>query len=191
MTDKMRLFLRTGALGFIACAILAAELLLVGVQNHALTMRQPISGVSVYKMPKRQELEINMQAAKRWAERLDTQSLHILAVSSMSGFDRWRRGVDIESMKTQYSKDMIAHLKAMTSILKARREKGGFKKLREFDFQNMIRKSDYLLSLNVTKVSFEHLKKDDSESEIVHKVLAQYNQERMRFDHKMIVIAEN
>lgn len=191
MTDKMRLFLRTAALGFVAFAILAAELTLVGVQQRSLAMRQPISGVSVYKMPKRQMLEMNMQSAKRWAERLDTQSLHLLAVSSMSGFDRWRRGVDIDSMKTQYSKDMIAHLKAMTSILKMRREKGGFAKLREFDFQNMIRKSDYLLSLSVTKSCLEHLSKEEGSTETVREVLASYNQERMQFDHKMIAIAEN
>ncbi|WII73716.1 hypothetical protein QJS83_07485 [Bdellovibrio sp. 22V] len=191
MTDRMRLFLRTMAFGFVAFAILAAELSLVGVQRQALIMRQPTSGVSVYKMPKRQMLEMNMRSAKRWAERLDAQSLHILSVSSMSGFDRWRRGVDIDSMKTQYSQDMIAHLKAMTSILKIRREKGGFAKLQEFDFQNMIRKSDYLLSLSVTKSCIEHLSNEGDSTELVREVLASYNQERMQFDHKMISIAEN
>lgn len=187
----MRLFLRVAALGFVGFAVLAAELSLFGLQSKNLTVRQPRNGAPVQVVTKHQVLHQKMESAKRWAERLDVLSLHILSVSSLSTFERWRHNVDLTALKNQYSRDLLAHMESMAAVLKMRREAGGFKKLREFDFQTTIRKSDYILALPLTQECLERLLHDSGLSENTKKVVALYNQERVLYDHKVVTVAEN
>ncbi len=191
MNKKMQWFTRISAVCFVGLAILAAELSLVGLQHRNLTTRQPISGVPVQRLGKRFEFQRNMQAAKKWAERLDAQASELLQVSSMGRFERWRKDIDVDGMKRHYTQDMMAHLKAMTTVFKMRRENGGFKKLREFEFQSMIRKSDYLLALPATKSSFDFVSSDQHQAQAIHELVAQYNKERLLFDQKVITVAKN
>lgn len=92
-------------------------------------------------------------------------------------------------MQKQYSNEMLAHLQAMSRIFRMRRETRGFAKLREFDFQNMIRKSDYLLALPMTRGSLEALLQDKSMGKKIQQTLALYNRERLNFDQKVFTIA--
>lgn len=195
MTTKMQLFLRASALGFVGLALLASELTLVGFKHRGLIARQPITvgtvQIPVQTLGKPRALQMNIQAAKRWADRIDAQRAMLMEASAMSPWQRWRKNVNIEMIKKQYSEDMVSHLKAMTAILKARREGGGFQKLREFDFQNMVRKSDYLLSLNVTKAILEFANQNEDFAKLFKEVLTHYNKERLHFDHKIVTVAEN
>lgn len=107
----------------------------------------------------------------------------------MGRVDRWLNKKDFDDMKMKYSKNMMAHLKAMTVVFTVHRQSREFQKLREFDFQNMIRKSDYLLSLYITKESFIAAVQNGLREE-VHKILDLYNSERKYYDKKMITITD-
>ncbi|WP_413568217.1 hypothetical protein ACLWBD_11145 [Bdellovibrio sp. HCB117] len=175
MNKKMLLFLRTAALCFVGLAIMASELALVGAKSTHPTVRQPTNGVAVQPLSKRRhDISLHMQTAKRWAEVLDTQSSEILKASSMGTLQRWRQNIDLTTMKTQYAEGTLAHLKSMTSLFKVRRQMGRFKDLKEFDFQNMVRKSDYLMALPTTKESL------DTEDPEIERVLVTYSQERQQ-----------
>lgn len=146
---------------------------------------------SVQPLSKPFQLKKSMLSAKKSAERLDQQAQELMKVSYLNGWSRWRANIDIDSMEEQYSRDVVSHLKAMTKLMKFRREAGGLKKLQEFDFQNMVRKSDYLMGLSATKSSLQSLGSKSQDKNYLQAVLDNYNHERMIFDAKRIVIADN
>lgn len=152
-------------------------------------MRQTQRVSSVHDLAKLRVLENQFGMARKWADSLDRQSWRLLKYSTMSPLSRWSQNVDLFSMQKQYSNEMLAHLQAMSRIFRMRRETRGFAKLREFDFQNMIRKSDYLLALPMTRGSLEALLQDKSMGKKIQQTLALYNRERLNFDQKVFTIA--
>lgn len=114
-------------------------------------MRQPQIGAHVHPVTKRFLFQKNIVEAKLSAERLDTQVRLLIEASSMTFVERWAKSIDLKKMELQYADDVARHVTAMTEVMKIRRENGGkLKKLHEFDFQNLLRQSDYLLSLQLT-----------------------------------------
>lgn len=185
MAKKLFVFLRNSTLFFVAVTITVSGF----ASPRGKRLRQTRSGVIVNTLSKRDiKLNYEMHSALSWAERIDQQVIPLMEVSSMGQIERWMKNKDLDSMKMEYSKNMISHLKAMTVVFKSRRQSRGFLKLREFDFQNMIRKSDYLLSLYLTKESF-NLATENGLGEEIEKVLNLYNHERVQYDQKMITIA--
>lgn len=187
MVKKLLVFLRSATLFFVAVTITASSFAFP--RGNRLRLRQTRSGVIVNSLSKRDiKLNSEMQSALLWAERIDQQVMPLMEVSSMGRLERWMKKKDLDAMKMEYSLNMIRHLKAMAVVLQSRRQSQGFVKLREFDFQNMIRKSDYLLSLYLTKESFNLAVENGLEEEI-GKVLNFYNKERVQYDQKVITIA--
>lgn len=185
MTIKLLIFLRNAVLFFAVFAIGASGF----ASYQAKKMKTPRNGVIVHRLGAREaKLNSDMQLAKLWAERVDAQVTPWMEVSSLGRVNRWLQNKDFDAMKIEYSKSMMAHLKAMTVIFTAHRRSRGFKKLREFDFQNLIRKSDYLLALYVTKESFMAAEQEGLGRE-VRRVMSLYNRERAQFDQKIIILA--
>lgn len=154
-------------------------------------LRQPEKVSHVQGFTNNWVLESNFVMARTGAEALDAQSMRLLDSTTMSRWERWRDNVDLYAGQKQYTQDMLAYLKAMTKLLKMHRESRGFVKLREFDFQNMIRKSDYLLALPVTRASLAALLEDQEIAEKIQTILGLYNQERQQFDQKVFTITKN
>lgn len=170
---------------------MTSEASLAGVSKTRLKMKQPQRGATVQNLAKQWLVKGRFATAKRYAETLDSQSAHILKMSSLSRFERWRQNVDLESTQKQYTQNMMAYLDVMTELFRVRRQAGGFSKLREFDFQNMIRKGDYLLMIPMTKVSLEENLRDEKMAGLMKQTVLRYNQERQLFDRKIFTIAKN
>lgn len=189
MMNKVTLSIRTLAFFFLALTVLAGEVSLASIQQRHLRMRQPTKGASVYRMADRQALELKLQRAKVSADHLDQQIGRYLEVSSMGTLQRWQKSIDLDTVKEEYSERVLTHLTAMTELMKLRRSAGRkFKKLYEFDFQNLIRKSDYVLAVNTARSSLEHASEDDEFAARAERALADYNEERLLYDAKMIAL---
>lgn len=142
---------------FAILVIFAAAFCLLGFREKNPKMEQPQVGAVVHPANKRFVFQKNILEAKQSAERLDQQARGLLEASSMNYLERWNKSIDLKAMETRYAKDVVRHVAAMAQIMKLRRENGGkLRGLHEFDFQNLLRKSDYLLSLKVTT---RHLQK--------------------------------
>lgn len=172
-------------------ALIASDGAMAAARGSNPKVRQPQRVSSVQGLARDRVLENQFAMAWKWAEALDAQSFRLLESATMSPLSRWSQNVNLFAMQKQYSHDLLAHLQSMTRIFKLRRESRGFAKLREFDFQNMIRKSDYLLALSVTRGSLEALMEDQVTAVKIQQTLHLYNQERKRFDHKEFTIAGN
>ena len=137
---------------------------------------------------RQQAVRLGLKRANTSAEALDQQIVRYLEVASMGRLERWKKGIDLDLVKLEYSRRVLGHLSSVTNLMKMRRSSGNkFKKLYEFDFQNLMRKSDYVLAVNTTRTVLEHASAQDRElAAQVEKILAEYNQERLRFDAKMI-----
>ncbi len=137
---------------------------------------------------RQQAVRLGLKRANTSAEGLDQQIVRYLEVASMGRLERWQKGIDLDLVKVEYSQRVLGHLNSMTNLMKMRRSSGNkFKKLYEFDFQNLMRKSDYVLAVNTTRTALEYASAQDSEfAAQAEKVLAEYNQERLHFDAKMI-----
>lgn len=142
---------------FAVLVIVVAVVALFGFRPNNPEMRQPQVGATVHPANKRFVFQKNILEAKQSAENLDEQARGLLEASSMNYVERWYKSVDLKAMESRYAKDVNRHLLAMAQVMKLRRENGGkLRGLHEFDFQNLLRKSDYVLSLHVTS---PHLKK--------------------------------
>lgn len=160
------------------------------IKNDVLRMRQPEKVVAVNYPSTQQGLRSNIEVAKNLAEQLDEESKQLLNAGAMGFFERLFKKKNLSVMRIQYSKMMMLHLKAMTAIFKSHRQFRGFQKLQELEFRNLINKSDYLVSLYVSKESllFAGDQGLGAEIQITMKL---YNKERMHFDRKMLSIAMN
>lgn len=191
MTSKTILLGRILATFFVALTIFCGELSLASLDRVNLRLRQPTKGAGVQRMAqekRQQAVRLGLKRANTSAEGLDQQIVRYLEVASMGRLERWQKGVDLDLVKVEYSQRVLGHLNSMTNLMKMRRSSGNkFKKLYEFDFQNLMRKSDYVLAVNTTRTALEYASAQDSEfAAQAEKVLAEYNQERLHFDAKMI-----
>lgn len=142
---------------FVVLVLVVAVLALVGFKPNNPEMRQPQVGATVHPANKRFVFQKNILEAKQSAERLDEQARGLLEASAMGPIERWYKSVDLQALETRYRQDVNRHVLSMAQVMKLRRENGGkLRGLHEFDFQNLLRKSDYVLSLQVTS---PHLKK--------------------------------
>lgn len=157
--------------------------------SHSPEVRQPMNVVGGQSLSPRLLVKKNMVNAKITAERLDEETGRIIGALGMNRVQRWFRGVHLERIQQQYDRDLLWHLTAMGELFKYRRQLGGLKKLQEFEFQNLVRRSDYVLSLNVAKQSLRSLGADRQRYKDFYMVLKNYNQERELFDARRIVIA--
>ncbi|MGE5085690.1 MAG: hypothetical protein ACM3MG_05270 [Bacillota bacterium] len=135
------------------------------------------------------EISHDLLVATSSAENLDSQVLSLVSYSGMGWFQKWRKGIDEERIQKQFAEDLRAHLQTMTVLFEKHARRGPFDRLREFEFQNLVRRSDYILSLGIARNCLERgLVKKEFAGEF-KKVLGSYNQERLRFDQKMISLA--
>lgn len=160
------------------------------VKNGFLTVRQPEKGLVVNYSSTSTGLISNIEVAKKLADQLDDEAKHLLDAGSMGFFERLFKKKNLSSMRLEYTKMMMLHLKAMTAVFKSHRQFRGFQKLQELEFRNLINKSDYLVSLYVSRESLLFAGNQGLEAEI-QITMKLYNKERMHFDRKMLSIAVN
>lgn len=171
---------------FLACLALTAESSYAGPRLKNLEVRQPLKGLGVHKMSSSEILNRSMKSAAKSADRLSAQVQNILEVTSMGTIERWRKGIDLSLVKEDFSRGVVEHMKSVTQVLKIRAQSGGrLAGIKEFEFLNLMNKSDYILSVYVTQESLKHALQNDTQS-VVAEAVASYNKERSRFDQKVL-----
>lgn len=137
---------------FIALGILLVGFALFAFRGPDLELRQPRSGTPVHPVTKQFLLKKNTALAKTTAESLGRQALGLIEASTTPAWQRWWRGVNLSKLESQYRHDVKIHMQAIAEVMRLRRENGGsLTKLYEFDFQNLLRKSDSILSSRLTR----------------------------------------
>ena len=146
---------------FAILVVVVAVTALFGFKGHNPKARRPQIGVTVHPATKRFLFHKNIVEAKQSAERLDAQARGLIEAKAMGYWERWTKTIDLKKMEDRYARDVVKHVSAMTEVMKIRRENGGkLRALHEFDFQNLLRKSDYLLSLKITSSQFKKVSPD-------------------------------
>ncbi|MNL00008.1 hypothetical protein D3C87_1204260 [compost metagenome] len=120
------------------------------------------------------------------AEKLDAYTQELLKISSLSAWQRWVQNKDVTKVKQAFSNEMQKHLGIIAEIFKIRSHKGRLLQYQEFEFQNLLRKSDYLLSLEFSRDSLVYARKNKDFSASFGKTLISYNEQRFHYDRKTI-----
>lgn len=132
-----------------------------------------------------------LRSAVVLAESLDDKAGRIIDAMSVSRFNKWLHNIDEKNMKAQYAEELMVHMTRMTALFGAHRQGGPFAKFSELEFQNLLVKSDYLLSLAISRESLQFAHHKDVFAKRFSAALAAYNVERVGFDQKMIRFAFN
>jgi hypothetical protein len=151
-----------------------------------LNMRQPQIVSTIQRMATDVEVQSDIQAATDIADRLDKKSGKLHKMMSLSPLKKWLAHIDDDRLMQEYANDMMLHLSRMSALFRSHRKFGMFPRFKEFEFQNLLIKSDYLLSLSVTQRSIESASKEKNFSERVKNILFEYNSERVSLDQKSL-----
>lgn len=154
----------------------------VGPGHSNLKLRQPIKVATLSKSALNSQAQRKMSLAVASAEKIDQRIPHYLQASSLGAFQRWKSGVDLQKLESEYNQDLLTHISAMTEILRIRRGQRGFKKWQEFEFNNLMAKSDYILAVPMSRQSL-NARKGSLE---IQRTLEEYNRERLFFDGQKI-----
>ncbi|MDG0816072.1 hypothetical protein [Bdellovibrio svalbardensis] len=178
--------------------LVAAALFVVGTAeaqprkaNLKMRQTQKVSSVTrvgkpAHGAPVKPNVTNTLRSASVLAESLDNKAGRIIDAMSLSPIKKWLHNVDEGALKAQYAEELMVHMTRMTSLFSAHRKAGPFAKFNEFEFQNLLVKSDYLLSLAVSRQSLEFAHHQEIFAEKFNTTLAAYNAERVGFDQKMI-----
>lgn len=147
-----------------------------------LIMRQPLKVSASAKNGVVAQNRLHISAAIASAEKLDRRIPVFLEAASLGTLQRWRMGVNLNALEQDYNRDLMKHIAAMTDVLRSRREQRGFKKWQEFEFRNLLAKSDYILAVPMTRQSLSAQKNFLN----AQKMLLEYNRERLYFDGQKI-----
>ncbi len=191
--------LKYSALLLVGTALFVAELAHAKPHSKGLSMRQPKKAAVTQKVSKQKaarfekadlQMRHRMQTARASAERLEEQVPVYLNALSLNAFQRWSKGVDLNILRKDFAAGMLVHLQAVSDLMKLRHERGGhLPGFHDFAFKNLLNKSDYLLSLDLTKDSLELTSAQGRDLGSFNKILRTYNAERARFDNKTIRLA--
>ncbi|QDK38342.1 hypothetical protein [Bdellovibrio sp. NC01] len=159
-------------------------------KKRVLKMSQPQKGAivkTVVSTPKKQpNVTPVLRSASVLAESLDEKAGAIINSMAMNSIQKWIHNVDETKLKAEYAEELMVHMTRMTALFSAHRKAGPFAKFSELEFQNLLVKSDYLLSLAVSRESLEYAQHRDLFARRFSTALAAYNAERLGFDQKMI-----
>lgn len=134
-----------------------------------------------------QELSQAIVVAEDRIKNLEMQMRDYTRVQGLGFWERWIKSINIYEVQENYARGVVAHLKAMTDVLKLRRLSGNeFTGLSEFHFNILFRQSDFVLNSFATKHSVQKISGGSSLAQRLEKALYQYNQERLFFDSKMV-----
>lgn len=132
-----------------------------------------------------------LSSASVLAENLDIKAGKIIEAMSLGSFKKWMLHIDEQTLRTQYADEMLLHMNYMTALFRLHRQKGHFEKYNEFEFQNLLVKSDYLLSLLISRESLQSAQHSEVFAKKLDSALHAYNRERIDLDKKMIHFAFN
>ncbi|HEX7673263.1 MAG TPA: hypothetical protein VF412_03780 [Bdellovibrio sp.] len=178
---------------FLAIAVLmnfSAAHARVKKSNLKVRQTQKVSAVTA-DGSKTRAIQNCLKSANTLADSLDDKAGKIIDAMSQSAFKKWWNNIDEDQMKAQYAEELMVHMSRMTFLFKEHRKRGPFAKLNEFEFQNLLVKSDYLLSLAISRESLETARRNTTFAKTFETTLAAYNTERVGFDQKMIRFAFN
>ncbi|QLY24269.1 hypothetical protein [Bdellovibrio sp. KM01] len=151
-------------------------------------MRQPQKVSPVIKSWQREVIS-DLFAATASAENLDSQLEPLMNAAGFSYIQKWKRGIDETSLQKTFSKDLKNHLQVMAMLFDKHTQYKKFDRVSEFEFQNLVRRSDYILSLPVSKNAIQETMGGAKFTSEFKTVLAEYNKVRQRFDSKSIQLA--
>lgn len=130
-----------------------------------------------------------LRIASGLAEQLDEKAGVILKFESLSWWRKFLDHVDENKLKAEYADELMQHMTRMTEFFYTHRKQGPFAKFSELEFRNLLLKSDYLLTLAISRQCLEVARHNESFKRGFDTVLAAYNTERMAFDQKMVRFA--
>lgn len=149
--------------------------------------KEYVSSKSTVREISPQEISIAMGIAEERTQALEQQIKIYLNVHEMGFWDRWIKSVNIYEVRENYARHVLSHLKAMTDVLKLRRLNGNkFSSINEFQFNILLRQSEFVLNVSTTKDSFVRLPRKSLLTQRLDKAIYMYNQERLVFDAKMV-----
>ncbi len=151
-------------------------------------MRQP-QKVSPVSKSWQHEVISDLYGATASAENLDAQLEPLMNASGFSFWQKWKRNIDEVSLQRKFSKDLKSHLQVMAGLFEKHAQYGKFDRVSEFEFQNLVRRSDYILSLPVSNNAIQESMSVSKFAADFKMVLASYNKERQHFDSKSIRLA--
>ena len=171
------------------CHIVTICTLLAGGSLSQATPR-PHTGVIVKKIsrtqPQDRSISRFLRSAELSAQKADEVRSKIARIDTMNRFERWTSGVNVVSLQEEYCVYMTDHVRAMAALFRKRSQHKSFKGLREFEYTNTVRKSDYLLTSIMTKKVLEALPTSSPFHEGFLKSLEEYNQARGLHDGKVL-----
>ncbi|WP_413575039.1 hypothetical protein ACLVWU_12325 [Bdellovibrio sp. HCB290] len=133
----------------------------------------------------------DIYAATASAENLDAQIEPLMNAEGFGVWQKWKRGINEAKLQQDFTKDLKQHLSIMAVIFKKHSQYKKFDRVTEFEFQNLVRRSDYILSLPVSRKAVESSIVKAGVAADFKNVLLAYNKERMQFDSKSIQLARN
>ncbi|WP_413584670.1 hypothetical protein [Bdellovibrio sp. HCB274] len=133
----------------------------------------------------------DIYAATASAENLDAQLEPLMNADGFGVWQKWKRGINEAKLQQDFTKDLKQHLSIMAVLFKKHSQYKNFDRVTEFEFQNLVRRSDYILSLPVSRKAVESSFSQARMANDFKNVLAAYNKERMQFDSKSIQLARN
>lgn len=151
-------------------------------------MRQPQKVAPVSKSWQR-EVVSDLYVATASAENLDSQLEPLMNAAGFSYWQKWKRNIDESSLQKTFSKDLKSHLQIMAMLFEKHTQYKKFDRVSEFEFQNLVRRSDYILSLPVSKNAIQETTGTAKFASDFKMVLAEYNKVRQQFDSKTIQLA--
>lgn len=176
------------AVGLLTLMLMSFQGAVAAPKHKTLKMRQPHKVAAVNKAWQ-SEISHDLLVATSSAENLDAQLATLVHAPGMGWVQKWQKGINQAQLQKQFAEDLSAHLQTMAVLFQKHTAKGPFDRLREFEFQNLVRRSDYILSLNISRNSLEVGMTEKNFAAEFKKVLGMYNQQRLHFDQKMISLA--
>jgi len=176
------------AVGLLMLILMSFQGAYAAPKSKFLKVRQPHK-VSAVNKTWLYEISHDLLVATSSAENLDSQVRVLVSASGMGWFQKWSKGLDEAKLQKQFAEDVSAHLQTMTVLFEKHARRGNFERLREFEFQNLVRRSDYILSLGIARNCLERGLFQKEFAGEFKKILGSYNQQRLRFDQKMISLA--
>lgn len=154
--------------------------------SKSLSMRQTKKVAQSPKMAVNPQVARLLYMADENTEKLDAYSQDLLKIYSLSMWQRWSERKKISDVKQGFSSEMQKHLAILAELFKIRSHQGRLLQYQEFEFQNLLRKSDYLLSLDFSRDSLEFARRNKDFSASFGKTLISYNEQRFNYDRKSI-----
>lgn len=158
-------------------------------RHQNLNMRQRKTVAVVKNNVTSSYVELKIQITEDKAEILDQTSKKLMQFVDLNPLQRWAIRKEEENLQNQFAMGLTEHIVQMTELFRMHRISKSFQRLEEFEFRNLLVKSDYLLGIYFSKQSLEIAGKNKIFAQKISTALTNYNSERIGIDQKILQIS--